>query len=90
VRPGGKPTTSSTQTQEKSSSTSNKSKSTQPAPQPKSQTVSSSKPGEIDLFGLDDLMIDEPSPPKQQQPIKSSTKTSTKSKSTASEWDQFE
>jgi len=46
----------------------------------------------MDLFGLDDLTIGEPSPPKSSAPIKSSkTKQTTKStKSTASEWDQFE
>jgi hypothetical protein len=92
VKPGGsKPASSSSSSSSTSStsSTSRQPKVAQPAPATKASTQNN-KQGEIDLFGLDDLTIDEPSPPKQTAPIKTKT-ASTKAKSTASsEWDQFE
>jgi len=88
AKPGGsKPASSSSSSSSvSSSSSSSRGKSTQPAPAPK---ASSNKPGEFDLFGLDDLTISEPSPPGPTAPVKKAT-SSKSSKSTASEWDEFE
>jgi len=86
VKPGAKPSTSSSSTSSAPSVTSAKPKSVQSAPVPKSTVPT--KPGEMDLFGLDDLTIGGPSPPKQSAPVKG--KSTKPTKSTTSEWDQFE
>jgi len=89
VKPGASSSSSTTSTTVPSfsSSSSTKTKTAQPAPASKASKPAN-KPGEIDLFGLDDLTISEPSPPRQSAPVRG--KQSAKTKSTGSEWDQFE
>jgi len=79
--------TKTTQHAKPAQASSSSSSVSQPKPKPKP-----TKTGEMDLLGLDDLTIGEPSPPKQTGPLKASSGSSKSKSSSASSgdtWDDF-